>query len=294
MRDPAISLKELIKEKEFLIGIDSDGCAFDAMEIKHKECFIPNIINVWDLQPISKYARETAEFVNLYSRWRGVNRFPALVLVMDMLSERQEVLARGFKVPDITALREWIESETRLGNPALEEAVNKTGNTVLAKALAWSNAVNESVRKIVRGVPPFPYVRESLELIQEQCDAIVVSATPHEALAREWAEHGLSQYVKVIAGQEMGTKQECLKAAKTGRYADDHVLMIGDALGDMKAARANNVLFYPINPGKEDESWKRFHDEAYGKFITGKYAGKYEEELMAEFETYLPAQPSWK
>ena len=34
----------------FLVGIDSDGCAFDTMELKHKECFIPVTINYWELQ----------------------------------------------------------------------------------------------------------------------------------------------------------------------------------------------------------------------------------------------------
>ena len=52
------------------VGIDSDGCTFDAMELKQKECFTPNTIRVWGLQPISKYARETAEWVNLYSKWQ--------------------------------------------------------------------------------------------------------------------------------------------------------------------------------------------------------------------------------
>jgi len=41
------------------------------MELKHKECFIPNIINYYALQGVSKYAREAAEFVNLYSTSRG-------------------------------------------------------------------------------------------------------------------------------------------------------------------------------------------------------------------------------
>ena len=45
----------------FFVGIDSDGCAFDAMELKQKECFTPSTIRVWGLQPISKYARETAD-----------------------------------------------------------------------------------------------------------------------------------------------------------------------------------------------------------------------------------------
>ncbi|RKY87268.1 HAD family hydrolase, partial [candidate division KSB1 bacterium] len=76
------SQKELVEfqpKHEYFVGVDSDGCAFDTMELKHKECFIPNIIKYWNLQAVSKYAREAAEFVNLYSKWRGVNRFPALV-----------------------------------------------------------------------------------------------------------------------------------------------------------------------------------------------------------------------
>ena len=42
--------------KEYLVCIDSDGCAFDTMEIKHKECFCPAYINYFGLQAVSKYA----------------------------------------------------------------------------------------------------------------------------------------------------------------------------------------------------------------------------------------------
>ena len=45
--------------------------------------------------------------------------------------------------------------------------------------------------------------------------------------------------------------------------------MIGDAPGDLKAARANDALFFPINPGHEDESWERFYEEAVHKFLAG-------------------------
>ena len=64
MTNPAQALLDFNPRHTFLVGIDSDGCAFDTMEIKHKECFIPNIIQYWDLQPVSKYARQAAEFVN--------------------------------------------------------------------------------------------------------------------------------------------------------------------------------------------------------------------------------------
>jgi len=287
-------LKEMKKEKDFLICIDSDGCAFDTMEVKYKECFIPNIINEWDLQAISKYAREAAEFVNLYSKWRGINRFPALINVMDLLAEREEVKKRGFKVPNLDLLRKWTVKETKLGNPALEAYVEKTKDPLLTKTLKWSIAVNDTVARIVRGVPPFPFVRESLDKMVEFADVIVVSATPGEALIREWEEHDISKYVKIMAGQEMGTKAECIGYAKGERYENEKVLMIGDAPGDLKAARANNALFYPINPGNEDNSWERFYNEGLEKFIKGEYAGAYEEKLITEFDKYLPSIPPWK
>ncbi len=98
---------KITPKHDFLIGIDSDGCVFDTMELKHKECFIPNTIKYYDLQAISKYAREAAEFVNLYSKSRGINRFPALVETLEWLQKRPEVAARGVTVEDprVTAKR---------------------------------------------------------------------------------------------------------------------------------------------------------------------------------------------
>jgi len=61
-KSPAMSishdLKGLQREHPFFIGFDSDGCIFDSMEIKHKECFCPAYIKHFDLQVVAKYARE--------------------------------------------------------------------------------------------------------------------------------------------------------------------------------------------------------------------------------------------
>lgn len=292
--DPQAELKKFTPRHDFLVAIDSDGCAFDTMEIKHKECFIPNIIKYWELQPISKYAREAAEFVNLYSKWRGINRFPALLMTFDLLAERPEVQKRGVRMPEVPSLREWAGKETKLGNPALEEAVKSTNDPILTKALAWSKAVNATVADIVRGVPPYPYVRESIEKLSKSADIIIVSATPYEALNREWQEHDVAKFVSVIAGQEQGKKAEHIQLASQGRYQSDRILTIGDAPGDMKAARANDALFFPVNPGREEKSWERFYNEACDRFFSGTYAGSYEEKLVAEFETFLPEIPPWK
>ena len=286
-----ITMFDFTPKHDYLVGIDSDGCAFDTMELKHKECFIPNIINYWGLQGVSKYAREAAEFVNLYSKSRGINRFPALVEALEWTNKRPEVKARGIQVEIPQSLLDWIKRETKLGNPALEKEVQTTGDPHLKHTLEWSKAINESITRMVRGVPPFPFVRESLEKLNQRADVLVVSATPHEALQREWEEHDLAKYTVAICGQEIGTKKESLAAA--AKYPPQHTLMIGDAPGDYNAAVANHALFFPINPGAEETSWKRFFEEGIDRFLSGTFAGEYQAALLAEFDRYLPEHPPW-
>ncbi|MBN1590016.1 MAG: HAD family hydrolase [Pirellulales bacterium] len=278
-------------KNKYLVGIDSDGCAFDTMELKHKECFIPNIINHFELQGISKYAREAAEFVNLYSKSRGINRFPALVEALEWLQKRPEVKARNFAIKIPQSLVDWIGRETKLANAALEAEVERTGDPDLRKTLAWSMAVNESIAGMVRGVPPFPFVRESLAKLDGQADMLVVSATPQEALCREWEEHDLAKFIAAICGQDVGTKKQSLGAAS--QYEPNCALMIGDAPGDYKAAVANHALFYPINPGDEEASWKRFFEEGIERFLSGKFAGDYQKQVLDEFDRHLPENPPW-
>lgn len=276
------------------IGIDSDGCVFDTMEIKHKECFIPNIIKYWKLQAISKYVRAAGEFVNLYSKWRGINRFPALTKTFELLRDWPQPVRCGVKIPEVPTLQAWIDSGAALGNPTLEAEVARTGDPVLKLTLDWSKAVNRAIEDMVEGVPPFPYFRESVEKLSSQADIVCVSQTPGEALEREWQEHDIAKYAAFICGQEIGSKNDHLRLAAGGKYAKDCLLMIGDAPGDLAAARSNSALFYPVNPGHEDASWERFFREALDRFFNHTYAGDYEASLVAEFEKLLPAKPPWK
>ena len=287
------ALQQFRRAGDFFIGIDSDGCVFDTMEVKHKECFIPNIVQHYGLASLCRATREVAEFLNLYSRWRGTNRFPGLALTIDFLARRQEVARRGRKLPELAGLREWLTRETRLGNPALKAEVARTGDPDLVRALAWSEAVNRSIEEIVRDVPPFPLVRESLAAMRGQADVMVVSATPGEALEREWLEHDLRDQVGVIAGQEAGSKKEVLAHALAQGYAKEQVLMVGDAPGDLAAAKANGVLFFPIEPGQEEDSWQRFLEEGLPRFYAGTFAGAYMDERVERFLTLLPEVPPW-
>jgi phosphoglycolate phosphatase-like HAD superfamily hydrolase len=291
--DPAQALRDFQPRKKFFVGIDSDGCVFDTMEIKHKECFAPMFIRHFHLQAASKFARQTWEFVNLYSQSRGCNRFPALALSLGLLRRRPEALARQVAIYNTQALEQWIAHAGKLSEGALAAEI-KAGRQELVPLLDWSKAVNAAIADIVHGVPPFPLVREVLEKIAPLADVMVISQTPAEALSREWAEHGLDKHVRLIAGQEMGSKSEHLQWAAAGKYPRENILMIGDAPGDHKAAQSNHALFFPIVPNREEESWQELFEEGLDRFFAGKFAGEYEQQKFAEFDASLPASPPWK
>ncbi|MBI2441482.1 MAG: HAD family hydrolase [Lentisphaerae bacterium] len=275
------------------VGIDSDGCVFPTMEIKQKKCFHSLIIAHWRLEKIERYVREAAEFVNLYSQHRGKNRFPCLLLTIELLRSRPEVIASGVELPQFASLKKFIDSGVPLGNPELEKLARETADKELASILAWSKAVNAAIARTVKNVPPFKWVRESLDLVKRHADAICVSQTPTEALVREWQEHDLMSYVKVIAGQELGTKKEHLQMAARGKYPSERILMIGDAPGDLSAARGVQARFFPINPGQEESCWECFAKEDFQKFLAGAYSDAYEEKLIEQFNRLLPENPSW-
>lgn len=288
-------LVNMTRKHDFLICVDSDGCVFDNMELKHKECFCPATVNVWNLQGISRYAREAAEFVNLYSTTRGVNRFPALIRTLELLGAREEVRQRGYVCPDLTSLKEWVKKTPRLSAAALDEYVRslEAPDAILSQAAAWSKEVDANVAHIVRGVKPFPGVWEALSAFMAFADVVIVSATPHEAIVREWGEHDLLRFVTEVAGQELGSKAECIRKANSGHYAPDHVLMIGDAPGDYAAALENGVLFYPIVPGKEVESWEKAADSLTAQLRTGSYQGANMDRAVAELRKVLLEAPPW-
>jgi len=281
-------LKSFQPRHEFFIGIDSDGCVFDSMEVKQKEFFVPNAIKFFGLSDISDILQETWEFVNLYSIHRGGNRFTSLLKVFDLLSGNQELINRGYNLPDMTGLREWVNSETKLGNANLRKYFESNYDPGIEKVLKWSEAINDEITRLLRNIPPFPYALKALDHISGSADLVIISQTPFEAIDREWKENDLKKYVREIAGQEYGSKTEQIALAAKGKYHDNKILMIGDAKGDFDASVNNGILFYPVIPGKENESWKRFLNEGFEKFIKGTFAGDYENKLLKEFWESLP------
>jgi len=271
------------KEKEFLICIDSDGSAIDTMTEKHRKAFGPEAVRVWGLEEIEEDFLQHWNKVNLYSNTRGINRFKGLVNTF------KDLKTRGYEMPEINNIEEWTEKSGELSNSALNKEIKK-GNDYedLKLALKWSQQVNQTISELKKDrAKVFTGVKKSLSKITERADLAVVSSANQEALLDEWECYDLKRYVKVIFGQEAGSKAENIKNLKAKGYDNSKILMLGDAPGDLRAAEINNVLFYPIIPSEEKESWQKFAEKAADKFFEGDYQGKLEKQLIKKFNFIL-------
>ena len=113
--DYAKALNDMQPEKNYLVAIDSDGCVFDAMGIKQRECFCPMMIAYFSLQPVAAAARECKEFADLFSKTRGANRHKTMVRILgELLPSHPAVRARKFKVPEFKYYAEWVNNPDSL------------------------------------------------------------------------------------------------------------------------------------------------------------------------------------
>ncbi len=321
--------------KNFLVCVDSDGCAMDTMNSKHIRCFGPCLVEEWGLEAWREDILARWNRMNLYARTRGINRFKGLALMLE------EVDREYTSVPGTEVLKSWVQKTPALSEEALEQylekdsegkhlwehpkkgTIRKTEETaeeascavgILYKALRWSKQVNRQIQAMpLEEKHAFPGVKEGLERALQMADVVIVSSANRQAVEEEWQRCGLLEYVDLLMTQEQGSKADCIHrllmpeeydtafrrrtAAGRAKVTDDsdadrrkyfyeptQVLMVGDAMGDLEAARQNGVLFYPILAGREEASWKEFACEALPRLEHGSYAGSYEQQKIRDFQ----------
>ncbi|MDP0495815.1 MAG: HAD family hydrolase [Verrucomicrobiota bacterium JB024] len=277
-----------------LIACDSDGCAFDVMDLKHKECFCPAFIKHFGLQRCARQARQVWEFVNLYSRTRGSNRFQAVGDAVKLLAAHPEVRDSGLALMDFEPIHHFLAHAEALGEPALARKAEATGAPALQAMLFWTREVNIAVKAMCHGIGPFPGVEETLRAASQECDVLVVSQAPRETLIHEWTASGLAELTATIAGQEFGSKAAQVEQALASNPSVREVLVLGDAPGDQQAAEATGAKFFPIIPGDEIASWERLRAEGLPRFLRGEFDAAYQSSLLDAFSCALPDTPPWQ
>ena len=251
--DYVSQLKNLPKKHDFFVGIDSDGCVFDTMEIKQKECFCPCFIKHFGLQAASKYAREVWQFVNLYSKTRGCNRYLAVQQALRFIQDWPVFAQRGLKVDDIASLNRWIKEETKLGRPALGAKVKATGDADLAKVLKWSEEVDARIQDMVYGVPPFPGGVESLKkdvqrLTDNEVFLNIVEVRKAETNAQLVAENIATQLERRIAFRRAMKKavQTAMKFGAKGIRVASSGRLGGSEMGRREWYREGRVPLHTL------------------------------------------------
>lgn len=266
------------KRSDFLVCVDSDGCAMDTMDIKHIRCFGPCMVEEWGLEEWREEILNRWNEINLYTMTRGVNRYKGLAMALSEIREKY------CGIEDLDVLKKWVEESPELSNGALECAIEEHGSICLKKALSWSIKVNQSIDRLPQeDKRPFDGVAQALEKAHRDADVAIVSSANLGAVLDEWDLYGLLEYTDVVLAQDAGSKAFCIGELMKRGYAPDHVLMCGDAPGDLDAAEKNGVYYYPILVRHEKESWEEFVSQALPRFVAGTYGGEYQQEKRRQF-----------
>jgi len=272
------NLDNFQKKKDWLICIDSDGCAMDTMDIKHIRCFGPCMVDEWGLSEWKVPILDRWNAINLYTMTRGINRFKGLAKML------REINDSYCNIEDIEVLEKWVEESGELSNPALQRAIDEQDSICLKKALSWSKKVNESINELpFEDKKPFEGVKEALEYAHKYADIAIVSSANRQAVEEEWELYHLLEHVDILLAQDAGSKAFCIQELLKKGYDKSKVMMTGDAPGDYDAAKKNGVFYYPILVRHEKDSWNEFTEKAVQKLLDGSYEGAYQQEKAVAF-----------
>ncbi len=274
-----MTLSNYKKQKEWLVCVDSDGCAMDTMDIKHYRCFGPCMVAEWGLEQWQDAILARWNDINLYTATRGINRFKGLAIALG------EIHTKYKPIEELESLVHWTETSSELSNLALQRAIEKDPDSIsLQKALAWSHAVNRAITQLPEAQKlPFAGAKEALAFAHKHADVAIVSSANLDAVLAEWEQHGLLAHTDIVLSQNEGSKAFCIGEMLKKGYTPDHIVMCGDAPGDLAAAEKNDVFFYPILVRGEKESWQEFIDEGCMRLVNGTFGGAYQEQKKEQF-----------
>ena len=233
------------------------------------------------MQPWKDAILERWNEINLFSMTRGINRFKGLAMALE------EIHKKYTPITGITALRHWADTAPALSNDAVAkaaaEAADADAKLIFEKALAWSKAVNQAIVALPEELKvPYEGAREGLAAAHAFADVAMVSSANRDAVEEEWGKFGLLSHTDIVLAQDVGSKAACIARMLEFGYDPEKVLMVGDAPGDMDAAKKNGVRYYPILVNREKESWQEAVDTGFGKLRSGEYEA-YGREKESEF-----------
>lgn len=132
----------------------------------------------------------------------------------------------------------------------------------------------------------FKNVKKQLSTMQKKADIAIVSNNDFNKSYEELKSLGIADYISVICN-DANMKVNRL----TKRYPKDNVIIVGACNNDLEIASLNNLYFYPIIHGQEENSWKKIN--SYLNLFYTKQMDYCQVKLIDEFEQQLKLKGSF-
>ena len=249
-------LNEFKKTKDHLVAIDSDGCVFDTMTLKHQQFFYPLLEEELELQEWGEELGKKWNCINLYSSMRGINRFESVYHLFKDVNDKVLPMSDKTKI-----YNKFIRTNRTINVEDLEVLYKETGDDFVGHIIDWSKKVNKEIESKMQRIDAFKESVVTIREIAKFADIAVVSSANEQALIDEWGSAELLDYVSVLTSQSDGKKEAILEKLIAKGYNEKRVLMIGDSLGDRHAATVNEASFRLIEAPYEEKSWKNIRRE---------------------------------
>jgi hypothetical protein len=256
----------------FAVLIASEGVLFDP-EPAEMSRFLPAFAASFGGSIDGEVLAEVWRFVRLTSRSRGRDRYRCLDEALRLLERRAESAPqRGRLSSTAYALEAWLACELEPSPQSLAAATKGGRRPVLARVLSWSEAVDAALLE-APAATAYASACAALPLFAQSAELRLVPApspasrAPLRRLGVRFSCHGYP----VREGPR--------------------VLVVGDTMAALEAARRSRLSFFPIVPGREEESWARLAETGFPRFLRGERAPS--RGLLASFLSAFSSNPPW-
>jgi hypothetical protein len=216
---------------------------------------------------------EVWRFVRLSSRSRGRDRYRCLDEALRLLERRAESAPqRGRLSSTAYALEAWLACELDPSPKSLAAATTDGQRPALARVLAWSQAVDAAL----------------LEAPTAQAYASAGAALPFFAQDAELRLVPAPSPANRGSLKRLGVRFSCHGYPIS---QGPRVLVVGDTMAALESARRSRLSFFPIVPGREEESWARLAESGFPRFLRGERAPS--RGLLASFLSAFSSNPPW-
>lgn len=251
--------------RKALVVVESEGTVFDSLASRHRKAYLPAFVSCFSFGAGYEECAELWTDAAINSRLRGQD---PLVILLNSLRRLEKNHPSTRRLATAACLENLI-AKRHIPLLSLAESPDGSPERLILDWLSMASSLLEEGSD----APCFPQAKLFFSLLRDAAPNVQVLAhsSVDEALAlHEWEMAGLGDAFLRLAGRERGDFSSYLRQAMENGFDSVPLLVIGSTLKSWQAAQAVCARYYPILPGKEDESWDFLSREYFPSFIRGE------------------------